>query len=195
PVAHTGSRHPVPASSVPGTRPRLLWGSLLGAAGVYTQLVVLGQWGSLALGTLGAALLACLVAFLVSRKSADVTDEEGRGVASSVTVGVLIGVVLLFWPPAPWWVGVIVLCVAWIALLFLSQLVHGLVGALARRDPWVAWLGTEAGLLNAAVFGGVLAADGAAAYAAVGWGLGMWPAAALVTAVCVPRMREAQAPA
>lgn len=103
--------------------------------------------------------------------------------------------VLLFWPPAPWWVGVLVLCVAWMALLFLSHLVQGLVGSLARLDPWVAWLATEAGLLNAAVFGGVLAANGKAVYAAVALGLVMWLGAAVFTAVCVPRMRAAHAPA
>ncbi|MFJ6051459.1 protein kinase [Streptomyces sp. NPDC092307] len=195
PAVRTGSGHPIPASSVPGTRPRLLWGSLLAAAGVYAQLVGLGRWGAPALGTLGAALLAYLVAFFVSRSSADATDQDGRGVAAAATTGVLIGVVLLFWPPAPWWVGVLVLCVSWMALLFLSYLVQGLVGALARRDPWVAWLATEAGLLNAAVFAGVLAADGKAVYAAVAFGLAMWPAAALVMAVCVPRMRAAQVPA
>ncbi|MFI1649993.1 serine/threonine-protein kinase [Streptomyces avidinii] len=195
PAVRTGSRHPVPASSVPGTRPRLLWGSLLGAAGVYTQLVVLGGWGSLALGTLGAALLACVVAFLVSRNSADVSEEAGRGAAATLTAGVLIGVLLLFWPPAPWWVGALVLIPSGFALLFLSHFVQGLVGAVARRDPWVAWLGTEAGLFNGVVFAGILAADGRAVFAAVGWGLAMWPAAAVVTALCVPRMREANAPA
>ncbi|MEY2225673.1 hypothetical protein [Streptomyces sp. BF23-19] len=162
---------------------------------MYAQLVGVGDWGSSALTTLGTALLAYLVAFFVSRSSADVTDEDGRGVAAAVTAGVLIGVVLLFWPPAPWWVGVLVLCVSWMALLFLSHLVQGLVGSPARRDPWVAWLATEAGLLNAAVFAGVLAADGKALYTAVALGLGIWPAAALVTAVCVPRMPAAHAPA
>ncbi|GAA2619019.1 MULTISPECIES: serine/threonine-protein kinase [Streptomyces] len=195
PAVPAGSRHPIPASSVPGTRPRLVWGSLLGAAGVYTQLVVLGEWGSLALGTLGAALLAALVAFLVSRSSADVVEEESRGVAAALTAGALIGVLLLFWPPAPWWIGVLVLLLSGVVLLFLSYFVQGLVGAVARRDPWVAWLGTEAGLFNAVVFGGILAADGRAVYAAVGWGLGMWPAAALVAAVCVPRLRAAPATA
>ncbi|GGR83206.1 hypothetical protein Snoj_41140 [Streptomyces nojiriensis] len=194
-AARAGTRHPIPASSVPGTRPRLLWGSLLAAAGVYTQLVFLGEWGSLTLRTLGAALLACLLAFLVSRSSADVPDEESRGVAAALTAGVLIGVLLLFWPPAPWWVGVLVLLLSGFVLLFLSHFVRGLVGALARRDPWVAWLGTESGLFNAVVFAGILAADGRAVYAAVGWGLAAWPAAALVTAVFVPRLREAQAPA
>ncbi|MFB6479016.1 serine/threonine-protein kinase [Streptomyces virginiae] len=195
PAVRGGSGHPIPASSVPGTRPRLLWGSLLAAAGVYAQLVGLRGWGSTTLMTLGAALLAYLVTFFVSRSSADVTDEDGRGVAAAVTAGVLIGVVLLFWPPAPWWVGVLVLCVAWMALLFLSHLVQGLVGSLARLDPWVAWLATEAGLLNAAVFGGVLAANGKAVYAAVALGLVMWLGAAVFTAVCVPRMRAAHAPA
>ncbi|WP_327386969.1 serine/threonine-protein kinase [Streptomyces sp. NBC_01207] len=195
PAVRAGTGHPVPASSVPGTRPRLLWGSLLAAAGVYTQLVVLGEWGSLTLRTLGAALLACLLSFLVSRSSADVTDEDGRGVAAALTAGVLIGVLLLFWPPAPWWAGVLVLLLSGFVLLFLSHFVRGLVGALARRDPWVAWIGTESGLFNAVVFAGILAADGRAVYAAVGWGLAMWPAAALVTAVFVPRLRAAQAPA
>ncbi|MFE5554949.1 serine/threonine-protein kinase [Streptomyces sp. NPDC056544] len=195
PAVRSGSRHPVPASSVPGTRPRLLWGSLLAAAGVYTQLVVLGGWGSLAVGTLGAALLACLVAFLVSRSSADVTAEEGRGVMAALTAGVLIGVLLLLWPPAPWWVGVPVLLLSGFVLLFVSHFVRGLVGAVARRDPWVAWLGTEVGLFNGVVFAGILAADGRAVYAAVGWGLAMWPAAALVTALFVPRLGAAQAPA
>ncbi|WKD36119.1 serine/threonine-protein kinase [Streptomyces xanthophaeus] len=195
PDVRAGTRHPIPASSVPGTRPRLLWGSLLAAAGVYTQLVVLGEWGSLTLRTLGAALLACLLAFLVSRSSADVTEEESRGVAAALTAGVLIGVLLLFWPPAPWWVGVLVLLLSGFVLLFLSHFVRGVVGAVARRDPWVAWLGTEAGLFNAVVFAGILAADGRAVYAAVGWGLAVWPAAALVTAVFVPRLQEAQAPA
>ncbi|MGW3323819.1 hypothetical protein [Streptomyces virginiae] len=162
---------------------------------MYAQLVGLGGWGSTALMTLGAALLAYLVAFFVSRSSADVTDEDGRGVAAAVTAGVLIGVVLLFWPPAPWWVGVPVLCVSWMALLFLSHLVQGPVGSPTRRDPWMAWLATEAGLLNAAVFAGILAADGKAVHAVVGLGLGMWPAAALVTAVRVPRMPAAPAPA
>ncbi|WP_328791793.1 serine/threonine-protein kinase [Streptomyces sp. NBC_00273] len=195
PAVRAGTGHPIPASSVPGTRPRLLWGSLLAAAGVYTQLVVLGEWGSLTLRALGAALLACLLAFLVSRSSADVPDEESRGVAAALTAGVLIGVLLLFWPPAPWWAGVLVLLLSGFVLLFLSHFVRGLVGALARRDPWVAWLGTESGLFNAVVFAGILAADGRAVYAAVGWGLAMWPAAALVTAVFVPRLRAVQAPA
>ncbi|MFI7356536.1 protein kinase [Streptomyces avidinii] len=195
PAVRTESRHPVPASSVPGTRPRLLWGSLLGAAGVYAQLVVLGGWGSLTLGTLGAALLACVVAFLVSKSSADAAEEAGRGVAATLTAGVLIGVMVLFWPPAPWWVGALVLIASGFVLLFLSQFVQGLVGALARRDPWVAWLGTEAGLFNGVVFAGILAADGRAVFAAVGWGLAIWPAAAVVAALCVPRMREAPAPA
>lgn len=195
PAAPTGSRHPVPASSVPGTRPRLLWGSLLAAAGVYAQLVVLGDWDSLAIGTLGAALLACLVAFLVSRNTADVTEEAGRGVMATLTAGVLSGVLLLCWPPAPWWVGVPVLLLSGFVLLFLSHFVRGIVGALARRDPWVAWLGTEAGLFNGVVFAGILAADGRAVFAAVAWGLGMWPAAALVTAFFVPRLRSAPAPA
>ncbi|MFF3088063.1 serine/threonine-protein kinase [Streptomyces nojiriensis] len=193
PAARAGTGHPIPASSVPGTRPRLLWGSLLAAAGVYTQLVALGAWGSLTLGALGAALLACLLAFLVSRSSADATDEDSRGVAAAVTAGALIGVLLLFWPPAPWWVGVPVLLLSGFVLLFLAHFVRGLVGALSRRDPWVAWLGTESGLFNAVVFAGILVADGRAVYAAVGWGLAVWPAAALVTAVLVPRLREAPA--
>lgn len=79
PAVRGGSGHPIPASSVPGTRPRLLWGSLLAAAGVYAQLVGLRGWGSTTLMTLGAALLAYLVTFFVSRSSADVTDEDGRG--------------------------------------------------------------------------------------------------------------------
>ncbi|MFI8388385.1 serine/threonine-protein kinase [Streptomyces sp. NPDC085540] len=195
PAVRAGTGHPVPASSLPGTRPRLLWGSLLAAAGVYAQLVLLGEWGSLTLRTLGAALLACLLAFLASRSSADVTDEAGRGVAAAMTAGVLIGVLLLFWPPAPWWVGVPALLLSGFVLLFLSHFVRGLVGALARRDPWVAWLGTESGLFNAVVFAGILAADGRAVYAAVGWGLAMWPAAALATAFFVPRLGAAQAPA
>ncbi|MEV7563450.1 hypothetical protein, partial [Streptomyces sp. NPDC089795] len=195
PAVATASGHPLPASSVPGTRPRLLWGSLLAAAGVYAQLVGMGRWSAAALVTLGAALLAYLVAFFVSRRSADAAAEDGRGVAAAVTAGVLLGVVLLFWPPAPWWVGLLVLCVAWMALLFLSYFVQGLVGGLTRRDPWVAWLATEAGLLNAVVFAGVLAANGKAVYLAVASGLGVWPAAALVLAVCVPRMPAAPVPA
>ncbi|QES53313.1 hypothetical protein DEJ51_02830 [Streptomyces venezuelae] len=195
PRVRAGSRHPVPASSVPGTRPRLLWGSVLAAAGVYTQLVVLGAWGSLTFGTLGAALLACLLAFLVSKSSADVAEEESRGVAAAVTAGALIGVLLLYWPPAPWWVGVPVLLLSGFVLLFLAHFVRGLVGAVARRDPWVAWLGTESGLFNAVVFAALLVADGRAVYAAVGWGLAAWPAAALVTALFVPRLRAAPAPA
>lgn len=91
--------------------------------------------------------------------------------------------------------GALVLIPSGFALLFLSHFVRGLVGAVARRDPWVAWLGTEAGLFNGVVFAGILAADGRAVFAAVGWGLAMWPAAAVVTALCVPRMREANAPA
>ncbi|MFG2972752.1 protein kinase [Streptomyces sp. NPDC048331] len=195
PAVATASGHPLPASSVPGTRPRLLWGALLAAAGVYAQLVGMGRWSAAALVTLGAALLAYLVAFFVSRRSADAAAEDGRGVAAAVTAGVLIGVVLLFWPPAPWWVGLLVLCAAWMALLFLSYFVQGLVGGLARRDPWVAWLATEAGLLNAVVFAVVLTANGKAVYLAVASGLGVWPAAALVLAVCVPRMPAAPVPA
>ncbi|MFD7909190.1 hypothetical protein ACFV30_00435 [Streptomyces sp. NPDC059752] len=53
----------------------------------------------------------------------------------------------------------------------------------------------RSGLFDAVVFAGILAAGGRAVYAAVGWGLAMWPAAALVTAVFVPRLRAAQAPA
>ncbi len=194
PGVRTGSRHPIPASSVPGARPRLLWASLLGSAGAYAQLVAVDEWDATAVGTFGLAL-ACLVALLALMSSSDVVDEDNHGLGTALAASVFIGVLLLLWPPAPWWVGVLVLLLSGVVLLFLSYLVQELVGAVVRRDPWVAWLGTEAGLFNAVLFGGIMADDGRAVYPAVGWGLGMWPAAALVTAFFVPRLRAVQAPA
>lgn len=93
--------------------------------------------------------LACLVVLLVLMGASDLVDEDNHGLATALTAGGSIGVLLLFWPPAPWWVGVLVLLLSGVVLLVLSYLVQELVGAVVRRDPWVAWLGTEVGLFNA----------------------------------------------
>ncbi|MET9688243.1 serine/threonine-protein kinase [Streptomyces sp. NPDC006514] len=67
--------------------------------------------------------------------SSDVVDEDNHGLGTALAASVSIGVLLLFWPPAPWWVGVLVLLLSGVVLLFLSYLVQELVGCGGPAGP------------------------------------------------------------
>ncbi|MFF0741583.1 protein kinase [Streptomyces sp. NPDC004111] len=151
---------PMPPGS---TRTSMLNGLIAGGL-LFTQFSLLTSWSPF------WALLVCAAAFLTvslatyagdPSSNTDPADESCLSTPLTAFVGaVLVSVFLLFWPPSPWWTGVVFLFAGTAALVAVGLGVRKAVIRTTGRIPWCCDAGTAAGLFNGTVVFMLLAAGG-----------------------------------